>query len=479
MTITNTYRWNGKHGSDWNADIPNPPGPNLTNWDNISDVSAPPSFPTGSGDLAVVDLGGAIDITTSGVSGAEELQIVNDSTVTFSSGNFGIGDFDIGGMLIDENSELIIPSSGTMANRGSLDIIGLTGNGSLEIQAGGGFDDLGMIVGADADAHGEVTVDAAFGFIIAQSDAGATDGVLVVGQDGDGTIDVTDTTGFSSATAIVGENDGSNGEVDLNNAIWAGNNLTIGPNGNGTVNVGSGSEVVFTNVTVGPNGLLDATGAAATPGIVFGPLLTLAFGTIDVTGGGEVNIGSAAGSIGAVSVAGTTLTALGTVKGDMVAGDHGTVQATGSAPGSLLIDGNVHGTGTIEPLMTLEVNGGIDAGVDIAFSPSTGAQTGDLILDVPGGDLGTIVGFGEGNTIDIQGSVYDTAVFTQGISGAAGTLTLSGGTPLSFAVEGNYAAEAIHRDAGHIRHCRDALLRRGNTHCDAKRRSSGRAARRR
>src|SRR5262249_10560690 len=155
--------------------------------------------------------------------------------------------------LIDEDSELIIASSGTMANQGSLDIIGLTGNGTLTIQSGAGFDDLGMIVGADADAHGEVSVDGAFGFIIAQSAPGVADGALIVGEDGDGTVDVTDTSVFGSASAILGKNDGSNGEVDLNNSIWAGSDLTIGPAGNGVANIGSGSEVAFTNTFVGPN----------------------------------------------------------------------------------------------------------------------------------------------------------------------------------------------------------------------------------
>ena len=444
MTITTTFRWNGKLGSDWRADVPNPPGPNLINWDVVSGPNPPPGPPSGAGDLAVIDNGGAISVTNG--AGAEELQIANASTVTFSSGHFGAGaDGEQGGMLVDEDAELIIAGSGTMANQGSLDIIGLTGNGSLDVESGAGFDDLGMIVGADADAHGEVTVDAAFGFLVAQSGTGATDGVLVVGEDGDGTVDVSDTSTFFSASAILGENDGSTGEVDLNNAIWAGSSLTIGPAGNGVANVGSGSEAVFTNVLVGPNGLLKVTGAAATPGIVLAPILTLAFGTIDVKGGGEVQVGAAAGSIGAVSVAGTSLTALGAIEGNVVVGDSGVVQATGSAPGGLLIDGNVHGTGTIEPLMTLEVNGGIDSGVDIVFSPSVGAQVGDLQLDVPAANLGTIVGFGGGNTIDIEGSLYTDAVFTQGTSGAAGTLTLSGVgfDPLSMAVEGSYSSDSF------------------------------------
>ncbi|HLJ05034.1 MAG TPA: Hint domain-containing protein [Acetobacteraceae bacterium] len=445
MTITNTYRWNGKHGPDWNTDIPNPPGKNLTDWDNISDVTADPSFPTGAGDLAVIDLGGAINITApNGPAGAEELQIVNTSTVTFSSGHFGIGVDGSGGMLIDEDSELVLTSSGTMANSGSLDIIGLTGNGALTLQPGAGFDDLGMIVGADMDAHGVVTVDQAFGFIIAQSGPGSTDGTLVVGEDGAGTVDVSDTSVFGSAFAVLGQNDGSTGEVDLNNSTWSGSALTIGPAGNGIANIGAASVVAFTNVLVGPNGLLNVTGGT-NPGLVFGPSLTLAFGTIDVTGGGEVAIGSAAGSMGAVDIAGTDMTALGTIRGNVDLDFGGDVQATGSAPGALLIDGNVHGTGTIEPLMTLEVNGGIDAGVDIAFSPAIGAQVGQLILDVPAANLGTITGFSAGNTIVLEGSLYSAAVFTQGVSGAAGTLTLSGGTlaPLSFAVDGTYAADSF------------------------------------
>ena len=460
--------------------VPNPPGPDRTNWDNISDVGANPSFPTGEGDLAVVDLGGAIDITASSIGAAEELQIVNSSAVTFSSGQFDVGNDSQGGMLIDESSELIIASSGTMANRGSLDIIGLTGDGTLTIQSGAGFDDLGMIVGADADAHGEVTIDAAFGFIVAQSGSGAaTDGVLIVGEDGDGTVDVTDTSVFGSAITILGENDGSTGEVDLNNSSWGGSSLTIGPAGTGIANIGSGSTVLMHDILVGPNGLLNATGAAATPGIVIAPILTLGFGTIDVTGGGEVNVGAVAGSIGAVSIAGTSMTALGTVKGDVVVGVQGTVQATGSAPGALMIDGNVHGTGTIEPLMTLEVNGGIDSGVDIEFSPSIGAQVGDLILDVPAANLGTIVGFGAGNTIDVAGLALHQCGVYPGNIGRRRNADPVGRIISRAVVRGrrHLCGRRFPRDARHDRYDRDAVFRRRYPYCDPRWRGPGGAAR--
>jgi len=78
------------------------------------------------------------------------------------------------------------------------------------------------------------------------------------------------------------------------------------------------------------------------------------------------------------------------------------------------------GTGPIEPLMTLEVSGGIDAGVDIAFSPAIGAQIEQLVLDVPAANLGTIPGFSAGNTIVLEGSLYSAAVFAQGGFGRGG-----------------------------------------------------------
>ncbi len=161
--------------------------------------------------------------------------------------------------------------------------------------------------------------------------------------------------------------------------------------------------MLLTSVLVGANGELDVTGAGGSPGVANFDALNVAFGTIDVTGGGELTIGSATGSVGAVDIAGVAMTALGTIKGNLIVDNGGTVQATQPIPGALKIDGNISGPGTIEPLMTLEVNGGVDAGVNIAFSPSTGEQVGDLVLDVPDAEDGTISGFGIGNTIDVQG----------------------------------------------------------------------------
>ncbi len=594
MAITNTFRWNGSLGTDWRATDAGPPP--KSNWDLIDGTAGPGSIPEGLGDVAVFDGTGSdgtsVTVTTNNATGdAEELQVVAATSVTFSSGHYGFGIDGQSGMIIDEGAAVIVASSATLANSGSFDAIGLTTGGSLEVQSGAGFDDLGMILGVDEGSSGTVTVDAAFGFEVARSAPGAADGVLTIGDSGDGSVDISDTPISGAATTILGKNASSTGNLSLSNSTWGGSDLTVGQSGTGnatieagstvallnvvvgavdgsdsldisggsqftgdftilgedaaatgdvtvddstwngatltvgldgtgnaTIDTGStvsfadvvvgqngpdgtgsidvsgsstlttttailgedadatgsvtlnksiwngtsltvgqggtgnatietGSTVTFSDIVVGPNGELDATGAGGTPGTVIATTFTLEFGTIDVTGGGEVLVGASSGTVGAVSVDGTSspLVGLGTLNGNVVLGNQGTVEATQGIPGSLFIDGNIHGTGTIEPLMTLEVKGGIDDGVDIAFSASVGAQVGDLMLDTPAANLGTIVGFGAGNTIDVQGSQFTDAVFTQGISGAAGTLTLSGGgfTPLSLAVEGKYSADSF------------------------------------
>jgi collagen type I/II/III/V/XI/XXIV/XXVII alpha len=337
------------------------------------------------------------------------------------------------------------------------------GSDSLDISGGSQFSGDFTILGEDAAATGDVTVDDSTwdgatltvgldGSGTATIDTGSTVSFadLVVGQngpEGSGSIDVSGSSTLMTATAILGESAEASGSVTLNESTWNGTSLTVGQGGTGNATIETGSTVTFSDIVVGPDGELDATGAGGSPGTVIASTFTLEFGTLDVTGDGEVLIGASSGPSGAVSVDGTSspLVGLGTLNGNVVLGNQGTVEATQPIPGSLFIDGNIHGTGTIEPLMTLEVTGGIDAGVDIAFSASVGAQVGDLVLDTPAANLGTIVGFGAGNTIDVQGSKFTDAVFTQGTSGAAGTLTLSGGgfTPLSLAVAGKYSADSF------------------------------------
>ena len=71
-------------------------------------------------------------------------------------------------------------------------------------EAGTGFADNGMIVGADEDASGEVSINGAFAFEVAQSGPGAADGVLTIGDAGEGSVDVSGGVLFYSAFATLG-----------------------------------------------------------------------------------------------------------------------------------------------------------------------------------------------------------------------------------------------------------------------------------
>ena len=112
MTITNTFRWTGKLGSNWNALDPGV----QSNWDLLSGNVSPPAYPSGAGDLAVFDLGGAINVTAksdtgSGVAGAEEIQIAGTTDVTFTSDHFGAGADGSGGLLVDRTPCLPSPTA--------------------------------------------------------------------------------------------------------------------------------------------------------------------------------------------------------------------------------------------------------------------------------------------------------------------------------------------------------------------------------
>jgi hypothetical protein len=252
MTISNTYRWTGVLGSNWNALNPPPSSnqpPVQSNWDLLDGTASTPSFPTGAGDLAVIDLGGAITVTAktddggSGIGGAEEIQVVNASEVTFSQDFFSAGQDGSGGLIIDEDASLTLAEGASLVDTGgSLDVIGLTSGstGTLVVGQGTGFDDTNMIIGVDDGATGAVSVDGASLFGVAQSGLGTADSVLKVGDAGDGSMDVSSTSNFFSATAILGVQGGSTGTVAIDNSTWSGSTLTVGGSGTGDATIAAG-----------------------------------------------------------------------------------------------------------------------------------------------------------------------------------------------------------------------------------------------
>jgi T5SS/PEP-CTERM-associated repeat protein len=426
-----TYYWTGKLSTDW-ADA----NGTLTNW-SFSPSGTPPSLttPGSGGDTAYFQ----IDADVTGTGGAENIFVTDGVTVTFA-GHIEAGFDEAPDTGLDVSGGTVIVASGGLTDRG-FDLIG--SDGSIEVQSGAGYTTTGLTVGTQSG--GDLTVDNAV-FEVVQSSFPATEGVLIVGlgDGGDGSVDLTDNTLFFAASTIVGDGDGSTGDLTLDDSTWAGSSLTIGPDGNGTVTITNGSTALLTTITVGPNGELDVSAAGGLTTSVTTTSLTLAFGTIAVSGGGELVVGGGSGVQGALSVAGTTMTGLGTINGNLVVGPGGVVAADQPIDGTLTVNGNVSGAGTIEPIHTFEVNGGIDAATTIQFSAPVGGGTeGVLQLDVPRGDDGTITGFSVGNTIDIEGLLFTNAVFTPGTGGDPGTLALTNGTDpeLDLKVDGNYSPD--------------------------------------
>jgi T5SS/PEP-CTERM-associated repeat protein len=239
---------------------------------------------------------------------------------------------------------------------------------------------------------------------------------------------------------------GSSGTATVDASSWSAGLLTIGQAGTGSVSVLDGGVVTAANTSIGAAGTLVASGALlSSPGTVVATGVTMSGGTLDVSGGGIVVISASAatGPTGTMLVDNASqFTGLGQLHGNVVLNNQGTLLATGVAPGPLVltITGNITGGGTLEPLMTLDLNGAVGPAVQIVFHDPTVLEPGVLILEDATTEDGTISGFAEGNEIEIPGGNFTTAQFNRGTLGAPGTLILSGGTdaPLSLLVAGNY-----------------------------------------
>jgi Hint domain len=385
------------------------------------------SAQTGSGDLTVTGANTfMVDFLTVGQAGTGTAAFGAGSTGTFAAVIVGDSVGAVANMTMD----------GATWNASTL-VIGFFGTGHATTGAGEVVTVNDLELGSSTGANGDLTIDS----------ASLNGGTVSVGLDGTGDLAIESGSTGSVAAVIVGADAGSNGTLTIDGgANWNVGSLTVGQTGTGQALVGTGATATLDNILIGPHGSLAVTETAGSVGTVIAKQVTIGFGTLDLAAFGQVLIGATAGTNGAVAIGSkSSLTGLGLLNGNVVLSNGGLVAATAPVPGALKIDGNIAGSGAIQPLMTLEANGVIDSGVTIAFNPSIGAQVGDLVLDVPGGELGTITGFSAGNTIDLKGVDYTSAVFTQGTSGSAGTLTLSGGTsaPLSLPMVGDYASNAF------------------------------------
>lgn len=429
MEFRRVYVWSGSVGTDTN---------DFHNWTPVfTDQQAP-----GPDDLTIFNSGNAI--TVDGKNNVfAEIDVVLGTTLTLLNGMEGNGSVHGVALVVDSAGTVIVGSGAAVTDAGAVDVIGFNGTGTLRIVAGGSLDDTGMVLGDHASGSGTMTVDGAGSLaIVANVLPGQPNGVLIVGNGGSGAVEVRNSGSLGSVFAVLGEQVGASGVATVDGATWTAAFLTIGHAGAGSVVVQNSGSLISATITISASGRLDVLGSLGGPGSVTTVGLTMAGGTLDVTRGGIAVVGTASGTASFIQVDDTyTLAGIGTLAGDLALHGTGMVRATGSVPGTLVVTGNVIGSGTIEPLMTLDLKGAAANGVAIAFSAPNLLEQGVLVLDDPTAEGGTISGFAEGNTIDLPGLHFTTALFTQGTLGSPGTLVVSGGTetPLSFPMVGGYA----------------------------------------
>ena len=388
---------------------------------------------------------GVLDIT----SGAS---VTVGNTVTFSdlSGSTGTGNISGTGTTWDINNDLFV---------------GFNGTSTLDITGG-----AAVTVGDDATL-GNNSGSAGTGNV---SGAGTTwdiSDILAIGNNGTGTLNVS---GSASVTvggnALIGDNPGSIGIGNISGPgtlLSVANNLLAGDDGTGTLNVSDSASVNAANllivgdegtgtlditsgaaVTVGSDAILgDNTGSTGT-GTVSGPGTTLDINndlfvgnngtsTLDLTGGAAVTVGNEtriseqAGAAGSVTVdgAGSRLDTAGALLVGL--GDNGTLTvsngaavsantavlngAGGAATGTLNLDGG-----------TFTTNNGLDhRGVISGHGTINGPVAHDVLATITGGvgaDVlifnGAVVGGG-----DFGGNIRFNGSYSPGNSPAQTTFT--------------------------------------------------------
>ena len=343
----------------------------------------------GSSGTLTVDGNGTTAMTDDlaiGVAGQGALN-VTDGAVLTTTGDASLGD------AVSANVQTAkIDTQGLWSIGGDL-TVGSSGIATMNITAGGNVAASDVVLGDESAASGLVTVSGAVTNQLSgdTSPSGLGWGVaLTVGNYGDGSLTVED-------GAFVAPVPNGDGLVQIAAQTGSYGSFTV-----------AGDDSLLDAADTAIGGTLNAAGGAGTLTVQQGGLVEVADdvtmwnGTIDVSDGGEVFVGTngsfdeAPNSV--VVQTGGTLIGDGTINGNLVL-DGGTIDADG---GTLTIDDNVadeappqmaaqSGTLKIDANSALEIEGAFGEGDIVDFQNDTGT----LILDSLGADEETS---GDGGT---------------------------------------------------------------------------------
>lgn len=369
-------------------------GVNATSVGNVS-VSGPGSTWSNTGDLTV------------GGSGTGMLNLSSGGQLSNAIGYLGHSAGSNGSATIDGN--------GSLWTNGTNLYVGYLGNGMLNITGGGDVVNNNLAhIGHGSGTTGSVTV----------SGAGSTwtnPTNLNVGVSGDGTLDINSGGQVSSGFVGIGFNAGSTGEASISgaNSMWSNTTLVVGHNGDGALHITGGGQA--NNITgyvgnqSGSMGEVTVNGAGSSwSNSVNLYVGNTASGTLDVTAGGAVSdvngyIGDDAGSNGEVSVNGMGST--WTNSADLYVGNAGTGTLTVTTGGAVHSNGDLYvgnaGTGA------LDITAGGHVTSTVAYIGSQDGSVGEATIDGVGSlwsNARVIVGNdGDGTMHLTNGGMVDTS----------------------------------------------------------------------
>jgi T5SS/PEP-CTERM-associated repeat protein len=384
--------------------------------------------------------------TTLGPSTSGTVTVENGGKITVDTDNNLNGGMNVGQnggtgnlTITGAGSQLVISGNNSNTNTGGGASVGRSGNGTLNVLAGGQFtiDNTGTTAGSGFTIGGspeQVTAgeQAGTGTVVvsgtgSQFNLLSAFGVTTTGYSGVGTLNVLKGGAAVSEDLAIGHNTGSTGFVsidglgssitlsgsDVNNGTGA--RINVGESGTGTLSLTNGAQLLINPTTA--NGGVIIGGSGTLPGGV---------GTMTVSGGSEVLV-SGTNDLLIVGRNGTgSLTITGGSTVDVAHGAGSTGQTfVGAIPASFSSTAPLAGTLTVANGSTL------DAGSLLGIASNgvaSSAGTGVVLLS--GGS--TINATGTNGLLDSAGTVNGN------ISNDGGTLS-PGAPPNALQINGNFA----------------------------------------
>jgi T5SS/PEP-CTERM-associated repeat protein len=326
------------------------------------------------------------------------------------------GEVDVGwlsgaGMLTLAAGATLTASSMKIGQVGSPGSVDVTGAGTSLTTTSGNYQ---FIFDGDTGT-GSLTV---------EHQAEVTTTGIIVGLSGDGTLNVETGAVFTSAYLDAGQVAGSTGTVDVNNATLTSQSVTIGDAGTGHATVENGGTITSDHLSIGNHGLGSLTVDGAASIVTTSDLSLGASGgaaTLEIVNGAAVDVGTGATTIaGAIHLAETgSIVGAGTIYGDLV--NDGSVTVSG---GTLNIEGTITGSGswTVVGGATLQVTSASNDNLTLQQASGATIDLGDGIDTLQLANGSNTVTVKNVETV-IGGSGIDNIA----IANTAGSTTVIGG----------------------------------------------------